>query len=77
MKSAKVSPLAMVAPLPMLAALPKHKRPANAEAFLTSLSPIERQLQELAQEKLGSSYFMEKTSAYKKFVASLNSNNKK
>ena len=74
MKSAKVSPLAMVAPL---APLPKHKRPANAEAFLTSLSPIERQLQELAQEKLGSSYFMEKTSAYKKFVASLNSNNKK
>ena len=65
MKSAKVTPL------------PIHKRPANAEAFLSSLSPIERKLQDLAQEKLGSSYFMEKTSAYKKFVASLNSNNKK
>ena len=65
MKSAKVSPL------------PIHKRPANAQVFLASLSPIERQLQDLAQEKLGSSYFMEKTSAYKKFLASLNSNNKK
>ena len=66
-----------VASLAPVAPLPKHKRPANAEAFLSSLSPIERQLQELAQEKLGSSYFMEKTAAYKKFLASLNSNNKK
>jgi len=51
--------------------LPPHKKPANAEAFLASLSPIERKLQELAEEKLESSYFMEKTSAYKKWLASV------
>ena len=48
--------------------LPPHKKPANAEEFLASLKPIERKLQELAAEKLGSSYFMEKTSAYKKWL---------
>jgi len=51
------------------AILPPHKKPANAEMFLDSLSPVERKLQELAAEKLGSSYFMEKTSAYKKWIA--------
>jgi hypothetical protein len=48
--------------------LPPHKKPANAEEFLASLKPVERKLQELAAEKLGSSYFMEKTSAYKKWL---------
>lgn len=50
------------------AILPPHKKPANAEEFLASLKPVERKLQELAAEKLGSSYFMEKTSAYKKWL---------
>jgi len=49
--------------------LPPHKKPANAEDFLSSLTLIERKLQELAAEKLGSSYFMDKTSAYKKWLA--------
>jgi hypothetical protein len=51
------------------AILPPHKKPANSEQFLASLSPVERKLQELAAEKLGSSYFMEKTSSYKKWIA--------
>jgi hypothetical protein len=51
------------------AILPPHKKPANAEDFLSSLTLIERKLQELAAEKLGSSYFMDKTSAYKKWLA--------
>ena len=50
------------------AILPPHKKPTNAEEFLSSLKPVERKLQELAAEKLGSSYFMEKTSAYKKWL---------
>lgn len=50
------------------AILPPHKKPANAEEFLASLTLVERKLQELAAEKLGSSYFMEKTSAYKKWL---------
>ena len=49
--------------------LPPHKKPANSDEFLASLKPVERKLQELAAEKLGSSYFMEKTSAYKKWLA--------
>ncbi len=53
----------------MKTALPPHTLPVDCNAFLNSLSPIERQLQELAAEKLGSSYFMEKTSAYKKWKA--------
>lgn len=47
--------------------LPPHKRPVDAEAFLATLTPVERALQELAQEKLGSCYFMEKTAAYKRW----------
>jgi hypothetical protein len=56
--------------------LPPHKKPANAEEFLASLKPVERKLQELAAEKLGSSYFMEKTSAYKKWLALSSKSNK-
>jgi len=52
-----------------LPSLPPHKKPVDAEKFLASLKPIERKLQELAAEKLGSSYFMEKTTAYKKWLA--------
>ncbi len=53
-----------------LSALPPHKVPDDAKMFLASLTPIERSLQALAQEKLGSCYFMEKTHAYKKWKAS-------
>jgi hypothetical protein len=52
-----------------VSSLPPHKKPTNAQDFMASLSPVERKLQELAAEKLGSSYFMEKTSAYKKWLA--------
>jgi len=58
------------------AILPPHKKPANAEDFLASLSPVERKLQELAAEKLGSSYFIEKTSAYKKWLSLSSKSNK-
>ena len=49
--------------------LPKHPLPADAQEFLASLSPVERKLQELARENLGSSYFMEKTNGYKAWVS--------
>jgi hypothetical protein len=44
---------------------PPHAKPADAEAFLASLPEIERQLHALAAEKLGSSYFMDRTHSYK------------
>ena len=46
-----------------------HKFPKNYAEFLASLSLKERNLQELAAKNLGSSYFMEKTTAYKKWLA--------
>ncbi len=49
--------------------LPKHPLPADANEFLASLSPVERKLQELARENLGSSYFMEKTNGYRAWAA--------
>jgi hypothetical protein len=39
--------------------------PADAEEFLASLPEVERQLHKLAAEKLGSSYFMDRTHSYK------------
>ncbi len=44
---------------------PPHKRPADAAEFLASLDETNRQLHELAQEKLGSSYFMDRCHGYK------------
>ena len=44
---------------------PPHAKPADAEAFLASLPEVERQLHALAAEKLGSSYFMDRTHSYK------------
>jgi hypothetical protein len=44
---------------------PPHKRPADAEAFLASLDDTNRALHELAQQQLGSSYFMDRCHAYK------------
>lgn len=49
--------------------LPKHPLPADAQEYLASLKPVERKLQELAREGLGSSYFMEKTNGYKAWKA--------
>lgn len=44
--------------------LPPHKPPADATAYLAACTPEERALVELAIEKLGSSYFMEKSHGY-------------
>jgi hypothetical protein len=44
---------------------PPHKRPADAAEFLASLDETNRQLHELAQEQLGSSYFMDRCHSYK------------
>ncbi len=44
--------------------LPPHPLPADAEEFLSSLTPVERELHQMGVEKLGSSYFMERTRQY-------------
>jgi hypothetical protein len=44
---------------------PPHALPADAEEFLATLPEVERQLHVLAAEKLGSSYFMDRTHSYK------------
>jgi hypothetical protein len=44
---------------------PPHTLPADAAEFLASLPEVEQQLHKLAAEKLGSSYFMDRTHSYK------------
>lgn len=44
--------------------LPPHAHPADAEEYLADCTPDERKLVKLAIEKLGSSYFMEKSHGY-------------
>jgi hypothetical protein len=44
--------------------LPPHEPPADAAAYLEACTPEERRLVTLAIEKLGSSYFMEKSHGY-------------
>ena len=44
--------------------LPPHPQPADADEFLASLTPVERELHQMGVEKLGSSYFMERTRQY-------------
>ena len=44
--------------------IPPHAPPADAAAYLEACSPEERRLVQLAIEKLGSSYFMEKSHGY-------------
>lgn len=44
---------------------PPHALPADAAEFLASLPEVERELHTLAAEKLGSSYFMDRTHSYK------------
>ncbi len=50
--------------------LPPHQPPADAAEYLAAISPEERRLVQLAIEKLGSSYFMEKSHGYKAWKAS-------
>ena len=52
--------------------LPPHQPPADAAEYLAAIPPEERRLVQLAIEKLGSSYFMEKSHGYKAWKASLN-----
>ncbi len=44
--------------------LPPHTPPADAAAYLAACTPEEKALIQLAIEKLGSSYFMEKSHGY-------------
>jgi hypothetical protein len=44
---------------------PPHALPPDAAEFLASLPEVERQLHALAADKLGSSYFMDRTHSYK------------
>jgi hypothetical protein len=44
--------------------LPPHTLPADAQAYLDACTENERRLVQLAIEKLGSSYFMEKSHGY-------------
>ena len=49
--------------------LPPHAPPADAAEYLAACSPEEKRLVQLAIEKLGSSYFMEKSHGYKAWKA--------
>ncbi len=48
--------------------LPAHKKPADAEEFYASLSETERELHRMGEEKLGSSYFLDRTRQYKEWL---------
>lgn len=48
--------------------LPPHKLTAEAKKYLASLDEQGRKLHEMAVEKLGSSYFVEKTHGFRKWV---------
>lgn len=52
--------------------LPPHAPPADAEEYLAACTPDERKLVQLAIEKLGSSYFMEKSHGYLAWKAKKN-----
>lgn len=51
--------------------LPPHQPPADAAEYLAAIPPEERRLVQLAIEKLGSSYFMEKSHGYKTWKANV------
>jgi hypothetical protein len=46
-------------------------KPADYTAFMSSLSPKERELHEMGEKLLGSSYFVQWTHGYRKWKASL------
>lgn len=50
------------------ATLPPHSVGEKGQQFLGSLPPREKELHVLAQEKLGSSYFVEKSLGFKKWL---------
>jgi len=52
----------------MQSTLPPHPVPQEAQRYIDSMTPLQLQLHTLAIEKLGSSYFVEKTHGYKEFV---------
>lgn len=47
--------------------LSPHADPPDAKEFLASLDDQGRLLHKLAKERLGSSYFMERTNSYRKW----------
>jgi hypothetical protein len=47
----------------------KHRKPVDAEKFLESLGPKQKELHEMAERLLGSSYFMQRTHSYTKWLA--------
>jgi hypothetical protein len=57
--------------------LPPHNPPADAEEYLAACSEEEKRLVKLAIEKLGSSYFMEKSHGYLAWKAKQTAQNKK
>ena len=53
-----------------------HPIPKEAAAYVASMSPKDKELHELAQKLLGSSYFVEWSHGYKKWVAAAAANQK-
>jgi hypothetical protein len=49
---------------PKRVVLPPHQPPSDSAEYLAACTPEERKLVELAIERLGSSYFMEKSHGY-------------
>jgi hypothetical protein len=50
--------------------LPPHPISPEAKKYLATLTVAEMELHKLAVERLGSSYFVERTHAYRKWKAS-------
>ena len=46
-----------------------HARPANEQRFLASLGEKEREVHLMGEQIMGSSYYMEKTHAYREWLA--------
>jgi hypothetical protein len=51
--------------------LPPHEITAEGKKYLASLTPQQLELHQLAIEKLGSSYFVERTHGFRKWKAAL------
>lgn len=49
--------------------LPPHPMTGAAAEYIASLTPAQRALHELAVEKLGSSYFVDRTHGFRKWAA--------
>jgi hypothetical protein len=49
--------------------LPPHPVPTEAQAYVASMTPAQRELHELAIKMLGSSYFVERTHGFAKWKA--------